>query len=73
MVEKVDNTLVNINQMHHHRIDVQDDHFMQKPMGITFPEEYEMVPLYISGTIVCAGTSSLTQQQLEYFPQIVLT
>ena len=42
-------------------------------MGITCPQEDVNIPLYMSGTIVCADTSSPTQQQLYYCPQIVLT
>ena len=31
------------------------------------------IPLYMAGTIVCANTSSPTQQELEDCPQIILT
>ena len=39
MEDKLDHTLVNPNQMRHHRIDVQDNPCMQNPMGITCPED----------------------------------
>ena len=73
MGEKLYHTLVNPNHMRHHRTGVQDNHFMQNPMGIAFPEEEMTVPLYMSGTVVCADISSPTQQQLEDSPRIVLT
>ena len=50
--EKLDNTLVNPNTMSHHRIDVQDNPWMEKSMGIPYPEEDVTVPLYMSGTFV---------------------
>ena len=73
MGEKLDHILVNPNQVRHHRIDVQNNPCMKKPMRITFPEEVVTAPLYISGTIVCADNLSPTQQQLEDYPRIVLT
>ena len=36
MGDKSDHTLVNPNQIHHHRIDVQDNPCMHKPMAIVF-------------------------------------
>ena len=73
MGEKLDHTHVNPNQTRHHRIDVKYNPCMKKPMGITCPEEDLTVPLYMSGTIVCADTSSLTQKKLEDCLRIVLT
>ena len=71
--EKLYHTIFNLKQMRNHRIDVQDNPLMQNPMGITRPEEDVTVPLYMSGTIVCSDTSSPTQKQFYYCPQIVLT
>ena len=48
--ENLNNTLVNPNQMRHHRINVQDKPCMKKPMLITCPEEDVTVPLYMSDT-----------------------
>ena len=59
--------------MRHHCIDVQYNPCMHNPMGVTCPQEDVTIPLYMSGTIVCADTSSSTQKQLEYFPKIILT
>ena len=59
--------------MRQHRIDVQDNPCMKNPMGITCHEEDVTISFYMSGTIVCSNTLSLTQQQLENCPQIVLT
>ena len=73
MGEKLYHTLVNPNQMPHHRIDVKDNPCMKKPMGITCPEEDVTVPLYISGKIICADTLSPTHQQLADCLRIVLT
>ena len=73
MGEKLDHTLVNPNQMHHHHIDVQENPCMQNPMGITCPEENATIPIYMSGTIFCDSTSSPTQKQLEDCTWIVLT
>ena len=72
MEDKLDHTLVNPKQMCHHRIDVQDNPCMKNPMGITCPEEDVTIPLYMSGPIVCADTSSPTQKKWDYFPWIVL-
>ena len=47
----MDYTLVNQNQMRHHRIDAQDNPCMYKPMGITCPQEDAIIPIYLSGTI----------------------
>ena len=73
MGEMLDHTLVNPNQILHHRINVQDNPCIQNPMVITFPEEDVTVPLYMSVTIDCADTSSTTQQQLYDCLRIVLT
>ena len=73
MGENLYHTLVNSNNMRHHLNDVQENHFMQKLMGITCPKEDVVVPLFMSGTIVCAETSSPTQKQLDDCPRIVLT
>ena len=56
MGEKLDHTIVNPNQMRQNRIDIQYNPCMQNQMGITCPEEDRTVRLYMSGTIVCAGT-----------------
>ena len=57
MGENFDHTLVNPNQMRHHRIDVKDNPCMQKRMGITCPEDDVTLPLYMLVTIVCTETS----------------
>ena len=59
--------------MRHHCIDVQYNPCMHNPMGVTCPQEDVTIPLYISGTIVCADTSSSTQKNLEYCSNIILT
>ena len=64
---------MNPNQMKYHHIDVQDSPCIQKPMGITCPEEDMTIPLHKSGIIVCADTSSPKKRQLEDFLWIVLT
>ena len=46
---------------------------MQNPMGITFPQEDMTIPLYTSGTLFCADTSSPAQEQLDYCPWTILT
>ena len=69
----MDHTLVNPNPMRHHHIDLQDNPCIKNPMCITCPEEYVTIPLYMSGTIFCAGTLSSIQHQLEDCPLIVLT
>ena len=56
MGEDLDHTLVNPNQMRHHRIDVKDNHCVKNSMVFTRPEDEVTVPLYMSGTIVCADT-----------------
>ena len=73
MVDKLDYTLVIPNQMCYHCIYVQDNPCMQKPMGITCPEEGVTITHYMSVTIFRADTLSPTQQQLEDCPFIVLT
>ena len=61
MEDKLDHYLVNPNQMRHHCIYVQENPCMQKPMDITCPQEDMKIPLYMSGTIVCADTSLPTK------------
>ena len=73
MGEKSDHTLVKPNQMHHHCINIQDNPCMHKPVGITLPQEDINISLYMAGTIVCDGTSSPTQQQLEDCSRIIFT
>ena len=72
MGENLDHTIVNPNQMRHHRIDMHDNPCMQNAMGITCPEKDATVPIYISGTVVCADIFSPTHQKLEDYPHIVL-
>ena len=73
MREKLNHTLVNPNQMSNHHIDVQDNPCTNKSTFIKCPQEDVTILLYMSGTMFCADTSSLTQQQLEDFPRIILT
>ena len=58
--------------MRHHHIDMHDNPCMKNTKGITWPEEDATVPIYISGTVVCADTLSPTHQNLEDYPQMVL-
>ena len=73
MGEKLDHTLVNPNQMLHYSTDMKDNPWMYKLMGLTCPKKYVTITLYMSSTIICAETSSPTQQQLEDFTWIILT
>ena len=73
MGKKLDHTLVIPNQIHQHRIDVQDNPCMHKPMGIAFLHDDVTIPLYMDDTIVFNDTSSPTQQHLGYCTQIILT
>ena len=45
MGENMDHTLVNPNQMRHHRLNVKDKTWSQKPMGIICHEE-EVTAVY---------------------------
>ena len=73
MGAKLDHILVNPNQMRHNCIGVQYNPCVYNPTGITRPQEDVTIPLYMSGTIVCADISSPTQQYLEDFPWVILT
>ena len=59
--------------MRHHCIDVQYNTCMHKTMVTNCPQGGVTILIYMSGTIICADTSSSTQKQLEYFPKIILT
>ena len=73
MGDKWYHTLVNPNQMYNNHIDVQDNHCMQNPMGITCPKYDVTIPLNMSGTIVSADNLLPKQHQFRDFPQMILT
>ena len=71
MGDKLDQTLVNPNQLRAYGVSIQDNPFDAKPLSITTDDI--SVELYSQGTIICGDTWTPTESKLSQLPQLILT
>ena len=71
MGDKLDQTLVNPNQLRAYGVDIQDNPFMSTLLAIS-DQDYA-ISLYSQGTIICGDTRSPTEQDLATLPRMIMT
>ena len=71
MGDKLDHTLVNLNQLRACGVSVQDNAFNTKPLSITTDDV--SVELYLEGMIICGDNRMLTESKLGQLPWLILT
>ena len=72
-MKDLDHSLINPNQLRHHRTVVQDNPYSDEPMHITSADGEFMACLQSQGTTVYLDTWSLTDRDLENLPHIQIT
>ena len=71
MGDKLDHTLVNLNQLRAYGINVQDNPLDAKPLSITTNDT--SLELNLEGTIICGDTQTPTEHELSQLPWLILT
>ena len=71
MIDKLDHTLVNPNQLRAYDVSVQDNPFDTKPLSMTTDDV--SIELYLEGTIICGETRMPTESKLGQLPRLILT
>ena len=71
MGNRLDNTLVNPNQLRAYDVSIQDNPFDAKQLCITTDDT--SVELYSEGTIICGDTWTPTEAKLSELPRLILT
>lgn len=73
MPDKMDDTIVNPNQLRHYGVVVQDNPYSGSPLYIMKEDKSFCMDLKADGTNIFADTRQPTQEELETCPRIVLT
>ena len=71
MSNKLDDTLVNPNQLRAYGVSIQDNPFDTKPLSIITDDV--SVKLYSEGMIICGDTQMPTESELGQLPWLILT
>jgi hypothetical protein len=69
----MEHTLINPNQLQAYRITVQDNPFNPAPIFISTEDNEFTLPLSSKGTVLSVATRTLTNQELQTCPRVVLS
>ena len=68
----MEHTLVNLNQLRHFCVTVQDNPYSSSPLYIESPDHDFLLPLIVEGTKILAHTRTPTGEELAMCQHIVL-